>query len=203
MYHPIGILWGYNITVLETLGTLFGMLGTWLATKDHISTWFFGILNCIFFFFIFYYSALYSDMLLQIYFFISFIYGWRVWSKAKKKNNEILALKNSQFIIIVFISIVSILILAYIVGNLHIWFSTIFQTPVAYKFLDTTVAVLSIVANMLLAKRYFENWFFWIIVNVLATYIYYQKNLYLISFEYLIFLFLAIFGYTKWKKIKK
>lgn len=195
---PLATILGYPLTWFETLGTIFGMLGTVLATKDHIATWFFGILNAILFFIIFYHSALYSDMLLQVYFFITFIYGWVVWSKAKKSTNEILYLTKRQRIKTGIFILVCVAVLSYIVGKLNVWLPSLFPKAVEFKYLDSIVAVVSVTANWLLAKRYIENWILWIIVNLLATYIYFQKDLMLISIEYLIFLILAFYGLKNW-----
>jgi nicotinamide mononucleotide transporter len=58
----------------------------------------------------------------------------------------------------------------------------------------------SIVANMLMARKIWDNWAIWIVVNVLATGLYYYKELYVSSGLYVIFLFLAIKGWIEWRK---
>ena len=117
-------------------------------------------------------------MFLQVYFIITFFYGWLQWHRiSPKEPNGIKFLTLEAKFKIGGIVFLSILILSYIVGEIHIWFPLVFTTPVAYKYLDTIVAVLSILANLLLARKYMENWFIWIIVNIIACYIYFQKNL--------------------------
>lgn len=64
------------------------------------------------------------------------------------------------------------------------------------------VAIMSILANTLLAKRIIENWILWIFVDVVCVYLYFQKEILFISFEFLVFLGIAVFGLIEWMKIK-
>ena len=47
----------------------------WLTAKAHVACWPVGILGCLLYSLIFYRSRLYSDVLLQLYFLITSIYG--------------------------------------------------------------------------------------------------------------------------------
>lgn len=56
----------------------------------------------------------------------------------------------------------------------------------------------SVVAQILLNKRYIENWVIWIVVDVVSIPVYIYKELNLIALLYVVFLGLAITGLTKW-----
>ena len=51
------------------------------------------------------------------------------------------------------------------------------------------------------AKRILENWIIWIVVNIICVFLYFQKHILFVSFEYLIFLGLAVYGFWHWKQI--
>ncbi len=76
----------YPVSYVEFIGTLAGLISVWLAAKSSIWTWATGLVNVICFFVIFYQVQLYSDMLLQAYFFAMSIYGWIVWGKQDKQE---------------------------------------------------------------------------------------------------------------------
>ena len=72
---------GYSMSWLELFGTLFGFWAVWLSGREKISSWLIGIVNVILFLILFYQLQLYSDMILQIFFFVTNIYGYITWSK--------------------------------------------------------------------------------------------------------------------------
>ena len=142
-------------------------------------------------------------MFLQVYFFAASIYGWIIWSKQNKKaENPIRVLSGRQKIALAAIIIFSTAALGFFIQNIHAIFPNAFQKPASYPYIDTFIAVLSVLATILLAKRILENWFLWIVVDVLSVGLYAAKSVMLISIEYFIFLCLASFGLYNWLKLR-
>ena len=73
-------LLGYDISWLELIGTLSGLASVALAVRDSVLTWPVGLVNVVAFAFLFYRFELFSDVLLQGYFFVMSLYGWYHWS---------------------------------------------------------------------------------------------------------------------------
>lgn len=74
------------------------------------------------------------------------------------------------------------------------------QTDASLTFWDATTTVLSQVAQYMLAKKWIENWWVWISVNVLYSGVYAFKGLYLTSAQQLVFIALSVMGYLAWRK---
>ena len=87
----------YPVSFIELLGTFFGLLSVWWAARANILTWPAGILNEIGFFALFYQVQLYADMLLQVFFFVVTIYGWRQWRKQKEGKPLAITSLNQQW----------------------------------------------------------------------------------------------------------
>ncbi|MES2764625.1 MAG: nicotinamide riboside transporter PnuC [Bacteroidota bacterium] len=195
-------VFNYPISYIELIGTLSGLISVWLATKSNIWTWPIGLINVICFFAIFYQIHLYSDMFLQLYFFITSIYGWIIWQKQNKSPTlPITTLTHTHRIVLAVSIVLCTLIVGIFVKNIHVVFPSIFKHPASYPFIDTFVAILSIMANFLLARRKLENWILWIAVDVISVWLYFKKSIMLISIEYVIFLFLATLGLISWLKL--
>lgn len=64
---PIG-RGGYNLSWIEATGTLCGLLCIWLASKEKVINYLFGLINVTLFALIFFQIQLYSSLLLQIFF---------------------------------------------------------------------------------------------------------------------------------------
>ena len=200
---------GYDMSWIELVATVFGLLAVWLSAKEHISNWGFGLINVALAAFVFFQSRLYSDVFLQGYFFATGIYGWWQWSRVDKNNAEH-AIKISymtrqyQMLTAVFIVFSTILIGFFIQnGGLQKILPTIFKDPAAFPYADTFVMMMSIVGNYLLTIKKIESWILWVAVDIIAPVLYFQKGLILFTFEYLIFLALAIFALLNWLKIYK
>lgn len=194
---------GYPISYVEFVGTTTGLVSVLLAAKSNIWTWATGLINVACFFLIFYQVQLYSDMFLQVYFFATSIYGWILWSKQNKQDeNPIRLLSQKQRIVLTTIIFFSTFLLGTLIKNIHIILPNIFQKPASYPYVDTFIAVLSVLATILLAKRILENWFLWIVVDILSVGLYALKNVKLISIEYFIFLCIASFGFYNWYKLR-
>lgn len=195
---------GYPISYVEFVGTTTGLVSVLLAAKSNIWTWAIGLVNVACFFLIFYQVQLYSDMFLQIYFFITSIYGWIIWSKQnEKKEISIRLLSRKPRVVLALIIFFATLLLGTLIKDIHTILPSVFQQPASYPYIDTFIAVLSVLATVLLAKRFLENWILWIAVDVLSIGLYALKGVKLISIEYFIFLCIASFGFYNWYKLRR
>jgi nicotinamide mononucleotide transporter len=199
-------IFDYPLSLAELLGTLFGLWSVILAARGKVSNYPIGLINIIFFFVVFYQVQLYSDMFLQVYFFIISIYGWWKWMHPKedeaKGNNElkitIFSLK-TDFSIVVIVA-VGVVAFGTLVKNMHLLLPAVFQYPAAFPYYDSFVAVASVVAMYLLAKKKLESWALWITVDAFCIVLYYLKGIKLMSLEYLIFFFIATYGFIRWQQ---
>ncbi|MGZ8310507.1 MAG: nicotinamide riboside transporter PnuC, partial [Allosphingosinicella sp.] len=73
-------------------------------------------------------------------------------------------------------------------------------TDASYPLWDASVAILSIFAQILLARRYLENWLVWILVDLISIGLYAAKGLWLTTLLYVIFLALATLGFVQWRR---
>ncbi|TGL88350.1 nicotinamide riboside transporter PnuC [Leptospira congkakensis] len=195
---PLFSVFGYPLSLIEFLGTSSGLVCVYLASRNHILTWPIGIFNSICFFFLFFQIQLYSDMLLQIYFFGSSIYGWYVWRKRTGAYIKIQSLGKTKNILLVFTILIGTYVLGEMISRLPVWMPQIFEKPPAFLYWDAFTTVASIVANFLLAQRKLESWFLWVLVDVVCIAIYSLKEIPFVTLEYIVFLLIAFYGCYHW-----
>ncbi|TGM32099.1 nicotinamide riboside transporter PnuC [Leptospira biflexa] len=193
-------LFGYPLSLLEFLGTTSGLICVYLASRNHILTWPIGIFNSICFFFLFFQIQLYSDMLLQIYFFGSSIYGWIIWRKHTGAFTKIVSLGKEKNLILVGLIVFGTFGLGSFTKQLPIWFPEVFLKPADYLYWDAFTTVASIIANFLLAQRKLESWFLWVLVDVVCIVLYSLKQIPFVTIEYGVFLLIAFYGCWHWFK---
>ncbi|EHQ25150.1 nicotinamide riboside transporter PnuC [Mucilaginibacter paludis] len=192
-------LLGYPISYVELIGTLFGLISVYFASRANILTWGTGIINEVFLFILFFQVQLYADMFLQVYFFVVTIYGWYQWNTQGTANRiSVLHLKGR--LITAFIIVAGSIAVGFLIKNIHTYLPAYFKIKAAYPFTDSLVMVLSIIATVLLARKKIDNWYLWILVDVICVILYFKKGVYFLSLEYFIFLGLASYGLFSWQK---
>src|SRR5687768_221047 len=194
----------HPVSYVEFIGTVLGLISVFLAARANIFTWPTGIANAIFFLVIFYQIQLYSDMFLQMYFCCMGVYGWFTWKyKAAHHQSDIRTLSNGRRMgLAAFIAAVT-LVIGTLIAQIHLVLSKVFEKPASYPYVDTFIAITSILATILLARRIFETWALWILVDITSIGLYAVKGVRLIAVEFVIFLGLAVLGIISWHKIWK
>jgi nicotinamide mononucleotide transporter PnuC len=192
------------VSYVEFIGTVLGLISVFLAARANIFTWPTGILNAIFFLVIFYQIHLYSDMFLQCYFCGMGVYGWFSWKyMAGQTHGDIRTLTNTNRLrLAAFITAVTLVIGA-LISKIHLILPQIFEKPASYPYIDTFIAIMSILATILLARRIFETWVLWVTVDIVSVGLYSVKGVKLIAIEFVIFLCLAMLGVFSWYRIWK
>ncbi|MEL7162965.1 MAG: nicotinamide riboside transporter PnuC [Bacteroidota bacterium] len=191
-------LLGYPISYLELVGTVAGLLSVWLAVKNHVATWPVGLINVTAFAILFYEFRLYSDALLQVYFFGMSLYGWWVWRTRNQPEERVLTLSGRQRWGWLGILGASTLVLGAVMSRIDVWAPALFPEPAAYPFPDAFTTVTSVVATYLLARRYLESWALWVLVDIVSVVLYFSKGILLVGWEYVVFLGLAASGGWRW-----
>jgi nicotinamide mononucleotide transporter len=194
----------HPVSYVEFIGTVLGLISVFLAARANIFTWPTGIANAIFFLVIFYQIHLYSDMFLQMYFCCMGVYGWFTWKyKAAHHQSEIRTLSNSNRLRLALFIVAVTLVVGTLIGRIHLLLPQIFEKPASYPYVDTFIAISSILATILLARRIFETWVLWILVDITSIGLYSIKGVRLIAVEFVIFLGLAVLGIISWRKLWK
>jgi nicotinamide mononucleotide transporter len=184
--------------MIETLAVIFTIIDVWLTTKRHILTWPVGIIGVILYGIVFWNSRLYSDFGLQFVFLAQSIVGWITWSRHLedvKTHTRVTCMTPKEMAYWFSGGIWAYIILAIVMKK---------YTNAAVPWVDSFVAVFSLIANWLLAKRKLENWYVWILANTIYVGLFLYKGLYLSSVLYAGLIYLDIVGLKDWtKKLKE
>lgn len=216
LFHiPIGA-GGYDLSWIEAVGTIAGLLCIWLASLEKIINYFFGLVNVTLFAIIFFQIQLYASLLLQLFFFAANIYGWYAWSRQTNDNEAELKIRwlplskamawlaicviaiglMTRYIDPVFAVLTRVAVAIMQMLGLQVTMPVL--QPDAFPFWDSCMMVLSIAAMILMTRKYVENWLLWVIINVISVVIFALQGVYAMSLEYLILTFIAVNGSRMW-----
>ena len=190
--------------LLEYFGVLTGLLYLLLEIRQHRAMWVVGFLTSLVYVFVFFFSKIYADMGLNIYYVAISIYGFWQWTRKKAINegktnqstsaNEAILYRNMTFPLFAGIALAILAIYALLYYILH----NFTDSPIPAG--DAFTTAVGIVAPWMLARRIIEHWIFWIIVNCVSVYLYYLRGLYPTMFLYICYAILAAVGLYTWKK---
>jgi nicotinamide mononucleotide transporter len=180
---------------MEILAAVFTLLCVILTIKRNILSWPVSIIGIIFYIFVFLEQKLYSDFIIQFIFLFQSISGWIFWKNNLEEESELVTKVEtlSDFYLLYWfvIGIFSWIFLAISMKK---------YTDASLPWVDSFVAIWSLIANWLLAKRKIESWIIWIIVDVIYIFLFLYKGLYASTILYSILLILAYQGLKNWKK---
>jgi nicotinamide mononucleotide transporter len=177
----------------EIVAVILGLISVYLTTRQNVWCYPLGIISVFLYIFIFYEVKLYADMGLQVFFIILQVYGWYEWLYGGTDHSALhvsWAAKKVYGASAVF-TVIATAMLGYILHQL---------TDASLPYVDSFLAVLSMAAQWMMAKKYIENWILWTIVNIGSIGMYGVKGLYFTMFLYAVYFGLALFGYAEWKR---
>lgn len=178
---------------LELAANAFTAVAIVLAGRNNIHTWWTGVVGTLLFGLLFAQNRLYADVALQLFFVVTGLVGW--WKWLRGQHGEALPVSHAGMA-----SMLRILPLG--VGATVAYGAMLHHFTNAYApFPDSAVLVFSIIGQMLMMQRRVENWGFWLLVNTIATPLYFSRGLHLTAVLYAGFWINALVSWRNWHKL--
>lgn len=183
-----------QISLIELLAVLTSIAYAWLASRNNIWCWLFGILSPIFTMYaLYFYFQLFAEVLLQVYYIGMAVYGFYTWKYGnvdhKEKQIEIWSIKKHAILIVSGFTLT--LLLGFYLEN---------YTEAASSYIDSFTTVFAIMATYMTARRILENWIYWIIIDVISIFLYFDRGGHLFALLFIAYTIIAIYGFINWRK---
>ena len=180
---------------IELLGAILGIVYIFFSIRQSILTWPVGLLTSVLYVWVFFFSKLYADMGLQLYYVFISIYGWYEWLRGNRSEAgeklEISRLSVKLGIILLVVNALLFLIIWFILKNYT-------DSPVPMA--DGLATSLSIVATWMLARKILEQWLVWIFVDAFSVGLFWYKDLMPTVILFVVYTIMAVAGFVEWKK---
>jgi nicotinamide mononucleotide transporter len=190
-----GIVYTAVITTapLELAANVFTAVAIVLAGRNNVHTWWTGVVGCALFGLLFAQSRLYADVALQVFFVVTSLLGWWKWLRGRE----------GQALPVTHAGMASLLwVVPLGVGATAAYGALLHHFTNAYApFLDSAVLVFSIIGQVLMMQRRVENWSFWLLVNTIATPLYFSRGLHLTAVLYAGLWINALVSWRSWYKL--
>ena len=183
---------------LDILTTILGLIYIWLEYRAHIALWVIGIIMPALDVILYWQHGLYGDAGMACYYTLAAFYGLFVGkfvkTRKKKEPLPIVYMPRSKYIPA---------IAFFFVSWGAIYYVLITWTDSTVPVLDSFTNALSFVGMWALARKYVEQWLFWMVVDLVCTALYIYKGIPFKAGLYGLYVVIAIAGYQKWRSVAK
>ena len=181
---------------LDITTSVLGLAYILLEYKASVWMWVVGFFMQVLGIVLYYQKGLYADCGMEFYYLAMTIYGFIAWTRHQQKKQDLPIRHIPKKMAWIWLGAMgAIWALIYFVLSRF----TNSNVPVA----DAFTTALSIVGIWALARKYLEQWFVWIVVDMVTCGLYFYKDIPFKASLYGLYVIIAVFGYFKWKSLMK
>ena len=178
---------------LDITTTALGLAYILLEYKASVWMWVVGFFMQSLGIVLYYQKGLYADCGMEFYYLAMTVYGFIAWMRHKQKTSDlpIRHMPKNTALAWVGLGLVFWLVIYLILSHF-----TNSKVPIA----DAFTTAFSIVGIWALARKYLEQWFVWIIVDIVTCCLYFYKDIPFKASLYGLYVIIAILGYREWRR---
>jgi nicotinamide mononucleotide transporter len=181
------------VSPLELLAAGLGIVNIVLIARRTALNYPFGIAMVMLYAAVFWQTRLYGTSLLQGFFLAAQLYGWWYWRRSRSDLGPVPVRRlTGEGLLIAAMAGVAGSALAGVILSSY--------TDAAAPWWDGLNAGWSIVAQLLTDRRFVESWPLWIAIDVLSVWLYASQGLLATAALYAVFLCLAAWGWSNWRR---
>jgi nicotinamide mononucleotide transporter len=170
---------------MEIAANVFSAAAVVLAGLNRVASWWVGIVACVLFGVVFYEANLYADVTLQGFFIVTNAIGW--WSWLRGSGGDALPVRRTR----------PAALAGMLAGGLAV---TAAYGWLLHRFTDAYAPFVDS-AQLLLMRRRYESWWFWLLVNTVSVPLYLSRGLTLTAVLYAAFWVNAVVALVRWRRL--
>ena len=179
--------------IYQFLGVVFSIVYVMFSIKQNILCWHALIIASILNMFAYNLIDLPLQVVMQLFFIGTAIYGWYNWHQAENKGKlKVKSWDTTKHIKWVSFGLLITCVLTILLKELNLNSN--------YPFLDSLMFVFNIIPMYLTGKKVLESWIYFILIDIVSGLFYLITNQYFFCFLFFCYIGFAISGYKTWKK---
>lgn len=186
-------------TLLSIVCGISGVISTVLCAKGKISFYFIGFIQTFTYLVLAWQNYFYGEVIENIFYLVTMVWGIFVWKKGSEidesgaKNVKAQKLSIPMWIILGIGTIMATVAVGFVldkIGN-------------AQAYTDAATNVLAVVAQILMVKRYREQWVWWLLVDLLCLKLWFVAGNWTMFAMYIAWSINCLYGWANWTKLNK
>jgi nicotinamide mononucleotide transporter len=185
-----------SMSLLEVAAVVFAMAYLLLAVRENVWCWFFAFLSTAIYTVLFWDVSLLMDSALNVYYMAMAVYGWYEWTRGGSNGDDAphaLAVRSmtaqQHALVIVAIAVLSVAS-GYLLSE---------HSSAAWPYVDSFTTWASVITTYLVARKYLQNWLYWIVIDTVSVPLYIDRGLSLTALLFIAYVVISVVGYFKWR----
>lgn len=186
-------------SLLGIIAGVSGVISVVLCAKGKISFYFIGFIQTGTYLVLAWQNCFYGEVLENIFYLVTMVWGIFVWKKNSTVDSDggahVVGLKFTakQWVLSIIGTVIATIAMGY-------WLDSI-GSHQAYT--DAATNVLAIFAQILMVKRYREQWLWWLIIDILCIKLWFVAGNWSMVAMYIAWTINCIYGWWNWSKLDK
>jgi nicotinamide mononucleotide transporter len=177
---------------VEIIAAALAVVYLLLAIRQQISCWIAAFVSSCLYVWVLFGARLYMESALNAFYAAMAIYGFWQWQQGRGGAALAvcrwpLARHAAGFLGVIALSAFS----SYFLRRF---------TPAAWPFVDSMVTWSSVFATFLVARKVYENWHWWLVIDSVSLCLYFTRHLYLTMLLFCLYLALIVIGMRQWRR---
>lgn len=188
-------LWGSPVTWLEIIAFVLAVAMVLANLRVNVVGWPLAIASSLLYALLFADSRLYGEASLQLFFVAVACWGWWQWLRGTTGDGarlHVRTLPPRQRLLAGAATLAAWPLLAMVLAR---------TTDSDVPWFDALPTVASVTGQVLLGRKFVENWPVWVGVNVVSVALFAAKGLWLTVLLYAVFTLLALLGWRAWRAL--
>lgn len=189
----------YPDSPLNIIAGLAGVVSVVMCAKGRTMFYFIGFIQTITYLFLAWQNRFYGEVIENLFYFVTMIWGIFVWKDNSVQNSngteDVLAKKFTalQWILSIIGTVVSTIAMGYWLANIGS----------AQAYTDAATNVMAIFAQILMVRRYREQWIWWLVIDLFCIKMWFVAGNWSMVAMYIAWTANAVYGWYNWSKLNR
>jgi nicotinamide mononucleotide transporter len=185
------------MSIWEVIAVFLGFAYLALIMKQNIWGWYAAFGSTAIFSWLFWDVSLVMESGLNVYYLVMAVYGWWVWRGNSDSETE---MKTEKLIQIWSVGRHVFVIGSVILISLATGYGLEKNTTAALPYLDSFTTWGAVITTYMVAQKVLENWWYWLVIDSVAIYLYIDRELYLVALQMAVYIVMIFLGWFIWQK---
>ena len=182
----------HDTSGIELTAAALAVLSLILAIQQRLSCWLAAFISSCLYVWVFFHARLYMESVLNVFYAAMAVYGFWQWQRGR--GGAALAVtrwpiaRHARALLgVLALSVVNSFFLARF-------------TPAASPFVDSMVTWSSVFGTFLVARKVYENWYWWLVIDSVSLCLSFTRHLYVTVLLFSLYLIFIVLGMREWRR---
>ncbi|NOR20821.1 MAG: nicotinamide riboside transporter PnuC [Xanthomonadales bacterium] len=168
-----------------------------LAIRENVWCWLFAFTSTAIYTLLFWDVSLFMDSALNVYYMAMAVFGWYQWTRGGTNGDRhsnvlsVQTMSGKQHALVISLTTFLSLVSGFLLSE---------HSTAAWPYIDSFTTWASVIATYLVARKYLQNWLYWIVIDAVSVPLYIERGLYMTALLFVAYIVMAYVGYISWRK---